>query len=401
MPLIEHLQQHVENVRMCLFNLVKQNHLIGSAAHCLGQTAPLFVADITGRRSDEACHRVFLHIFGHVDPQHRIIIVKQEFSQSLGKFGLANASRTQHQKTAHGLMRVGKASTGSTNGIGNGRHSLTLANDALADDRLHAKQFLALTFQHLVNRNTGPAADHRCDMRCRDLFINQLGFGNRILGRGKFLLQRREGSVGEFSRHLEPALTLGNFKTMPLVLKLLLQSANLGHAGLDPVPCRCQLGRALFETCQLPSNRRKPFFRGFGVFLLKRRLFDFQLNDLPVSLVQIGRLAVGLDAQMARRLVHHIDCLVRQKPFGDITVREACRRNQRIIGNPYTMVQLIFLLQATQDENRILNAWLINKYRLEPARQRCILFHILSIFIQRRCADTAQFATCQSRFQQV
>ena len=104
---------------------------------------------------------------------------------------------------------------------------------------------------------------------------------------------------------------------------------------------------------------------------------------------------------MACRLIHHINCLVRQKSLSDVTVRETCRRNQRIIGNSHAMVQLIFFLQATQDKNRVLNAWFINKHRLEPACQCSILFDILTIFIQRCRTYTAQLATRQSRLQEV
>ena len=46
---IENLQHHIEDVRMRLFNLIEQNHRIGLSPNGLGQSAALFVADVSGR----------------------------------------------------------------------------------------------------------------------------------------------------------------------------------------------------------------------------------------------------------------------------------------------------------------------------------------------------------------
>ena len=37
----------------------------------------LFVADISWRRADETRNGVFFHIFGHINPNHRLFIVEQ------------------------------------------------------------------------------------------------------------------------------------------------------------------------------------------------------------------------------------------------------------------------------------------------------------------------------------
>ena len=104
---------------------------------------------------------------------------------------------------------------------------------------------------------------------------------------------------------------------------------------------------------------------------------------------------------MACCLVHHIDRLVRQKALGDVTLRQPGSGDQRIIRDPHTVMKFVFFLQPAQHEDRVLDRWLINKDRLEPAGQRRVLFHILTVFIQRCRADTAQLAPRQRRFQQV
>src|SRR5258706_359517 len=46
---VEHLQQHVEHVRMRLFDLVEQDHLVRPPPHRFGERAAFLIADIAGR----------------------------------------------------------------------------------------------------------------------------------------------------------------------------------------------------------------------------------------------------------------------------------------------------------------------------------------------------------------
>ena len=65
------------------------------------------------------------------------------------------------------------------------------------------------------------------------------------------------------------------------------------------------------------------------------------------------------------------------------------------------MEHLIAFLQATENGNGVLHRGLIHLHRLEPAFQSGVLFNILAILVQRRCADTVQFASRQHRLQEV
>src|SRR5699024_11649021 len=49
---IQHLEQHVEHVRMGLLHLVKQNNGVGMTAHRLGELAALLIAHVSGRGSE-------------------------------------------------------------------------------------------------------------------------------------------------------------------------------------------------------------------------------------------------------------------------------------------------------------------------------------------------------------
>src|SRR3712207_9385494 len=52
-PVLQDLQEDVEDVRVGLLDLVEQEHAVRLAAHGLRQLAALVVADVAGRRSEE------------------------------------------------------------------------------------------------------------------------------------------------------------------------------------------------------------------------------------------------------------------------------------------------------------------------------------------------------------
>ena len=60
-------------------------------AHRLGQLAAFLVAHVSGRGSHQSGYGIFLHILGHIDPNHIPLVVKQGLSQRLGKLGFAHA----------------------------------------------------------------------------------------------------------------------------------------------------------------------------------------------------------------------------------------------------------------------------------------------------------------------
>ena len=52
-PIVQHLQQDIEDVAVRLLNFIKQDHLIGSPPDCFGQNSAFFVADIARRGTDQ------------------------------------------------------------------------------------------------------------------------------------------------------------------------------------------------------------------------------------------------------------------------------------------------------------------------------------------------------------
>ena len=68
-------------------------------------------------------------------------------------------------------------------------------------------------------------------------------------------------------------------------------------------------------------------------FFFERGFLDFQLHDLAADGIEFRGHAVEFSLDESAGFVNKVDCLVRQKPVGDIAFGERCRRNQRRILN--------------------------------------------------------------------
>ena len=62
---------------------------------------------------------------------------------------------------------------------------------------------------------------------------------------------------------------------------------------------------------------------------------------------------------------------------------------------------LVFVLQAAQNRNRILDRRFGDEDRLETAGERRVLLHVLLVFVERGGADAVQLAARQRRLEQI
>src|SRR5204863_104484 len=83
----------------------------------------------------------------------------------------------------------------------------------------------------------------------------------------------------------------------------------------------------------------------------------------PVELVELLGLAVDLHADAACRLVHQVDRLVGEEAVGDVAVRKSRGSHDRGVGNADAVVELVLLLEATEDRDRILDRGLGDENR--------------------------------------
>ena len=149
---------------MGLFDLIEQHHGVGLTAHLLRQLAALIMAHIAGRGTDEAGYCMPLHVFGHIDPDHSVLVTEHGLCQRLAQLRLAHAGGAQEQETADGTLGVLQTHTATADGPGHGLHSLVLTHHTLMKDILHVQQALALVLCQTGHRDTGPTRHHSGDV---------------------------------------------------------------------------------------------------------------------------------------------------------------------------------------------------------------------------------------------
>ena len=103
---VENLQQDVEHVRVRLLDLVEEHDGVRPAAHRLGELAALFVSDVARRRADQPRDGVLLHVLGHVDAHHRVLVVEQEFGERARRLRLSDAGRSEEDERADRPIRI-------------------------------------------------------------------------------------------------------------------------------------------------------------------------------------------------------------------------------------------------------------------------------------------------------
>ena len=192
---VEHLQQHVEDVAMRLFHFVEQDDGVRATANRLGQPASFLVTDVSRRRSDQPADGVLLHELAHVDANHRLITVEQHLGQRLAEFGFAHAGRAQEDERADRPVRVLQARATPTNGVRYRFDRFVLADDALVQTIFEDQQFGLLGFHHSGHRDAGPRTDDlgdffRANFSAQQLAARVLLFGFRFFsGSGLFELR--------------------------------------------------------------------------------------------------------------------------------------------------------------------------------------------------------------------
>ena len=94
-----------------------------------------------------------------------------------------------------------------------------------------------------------------------------------------------------------------------------------------------------------------------GIVVVAQRLqLDLELHDVPVDLVDLGRLGVDLHPDPRGGLVDQVDRLVGQEAVGDVAVAERRRGDQRRVLDADLVVDLVALLEPAQDRDRVLDA---------------------------------------------
>ena len=344
-PVVEHLQEHVEDFRMGFFDLVEQQHRIRPPPNRLGQITPLFIADITGRRSDQSGDGVLFHEFRHVDADHGRLGIEQKLGQGLAKLGLADAGGAEEQEGAVRAIRVRQARARPAYGVGDRGYRLVLTHDPPAQCAFHAQQALAVALKHLADGNAGGAGENIGDFLIGNPIAHEFPVRNR--GRGglfQFLLQRRDDAILDFGHAREIAGALGGFEVDPGLFQARLDRLGAMQGSFLGLPDLVEIGVFPFQAADFPVEFLHAFLRCRVLVLLERLPLDLQLDQPPVEHVHLFGLGVDFHADHAGGLVHEIDRLVRKLAVRNIALGQARGGDDGRIRNFHAMMDLVALL---------------------------------------------------------
>ena len=245
---VEHLQQHVEDLAVRLLDLVEQDDRVRAPAHGLGQLAALVVADVAGRRADQARHRVPLLVLGHVDPDHRPLVVEHELGERAGELGLADAGRAEEDERADRPVGILEPGAGAAKRVRDGLDRRVLADHALVQALLHVDQLLGLALEQARDGDARPRGDDGGDVVLVDLLLHHR-LGRRVALR-ELLLERGQLAVADLGDALQVAGALGALGLHPQLVDPRRDLA-------DPVERALLLGPAGGELRRgAPSRRR-------------------------------------------------------------------------------------------------------------------------------------------------
>src|ERR671920_264700 len=168
LPVLQYLQHDVEDVGVGLLDLVEENDRVGTTPHLLRELSALVVADVARRRTHEAAHRVALHVLGHVEPDHCVLVAEEVLGERTRELGLAYSCRTEEDERAARAVRVFYARERTPYGAGDGLYGLVLPDDAPVQGVLHLQEPRGLLLGHLLDRDAGPHGDDLGDLVLTD-----------------------------------------------------------------------------------------------------------------------------------------------------------------------------------------------------------------------------------------
>ena len=177
---IQHLKEQIEDVGMRLLDLVKKNNRELLATDGLRELSAVLEANVSGRRADEARNRELLHVFGHVEPHHRVLVIEELLRQRLGELRLADARGTQEQERADRTLTVLDAGARTDHRVRNRIDRLVLSDHPLVQDLREPHQLLAFALDELGDGNPRPARDHLGDL-VRRHFLSEQGRGSVLM----------------------------------------------------------------------------------------------------------------------------------------------------------------------------------------------------------------------------
>ncbi len=348
---------------------------------------------------------MLLHVLAHIDADHQLFIVEEKLRQRPRQLRFSDACGSEENERADRPLGVGKTCAAAPHGIRHALQRVVLADNPQPQPVLHVHELLRFAFQQSARRNARPLAHQLRDVFLIDFFLQH---GRALVQRREsflrlllFALRRRNLAVADF-RHL--GQFAGSFVSLLFrfeLFNLLLELADFSDGFLFRLPPRLSRAGIFFQRRQFLFDLLAPLLRVRIAFFQQRLALNFQLHDAPLDLVNFHGQGIDLHPQARRRFIDQVDGLVRQEAVRDVTVRKRGRRKNRRILDAHAVVHFIAFFQSAQNRDRIFDRRFADQHRLKPAFQRRIFLDVFLVFVECRCADRAQLAPRQRRFEHV
>ena len=321
--LLQHLQQDVEDIGVCLLDLVEQHDRVRVATNGLGELAALVVTDVARRATDELGDLELATELGHVEADERVFAAKEILGERLGELGLARAGGTQEDKAAAGTTRVLERRAATAHGLGDGLDGLVLADNAGLEHAFGLQQATALALGERGNRH---ARGHGHDV----------GNLTHVDGERAGVELGGPGGLGFGEFNLGGLLLLGDLGGLVHVIAL----GGLLRGGLE-----------LLYTMLGLAHR-------------------------------LGRAIRG-DASAGTGLVDEVDGLIGQEAILDVAVGKVRCGLDSTLRIAHMVVLLVARLERGQDLDRVLDARLLDIDGLEAALKGRIFSEVLTELLSR------------------
>ena len=154
---VHYLQQQIENLWVCLLDLIQQHHTVRMFGHRFGQQTALVETDVARGSTDETGDRVPFHVLGHVVAQK---LYTHDVGQLPADLGLTDAGRTCEEEGTDGFLTGFQSGPGQLDGTSQGIDGFILTEHHHFQLLIQIFQSLLIGSGHLVGRDTGNLGNH-------------------------------------------------------------------------------------------------------------------------------------------------------------------------------------------------------------------------------------------------
>ena len=350
---------------------------------------------------------MLLHVLGHVDAHHRVLVVEEELGERARRLRLADARGTEEDERPDRPIGILEARPRATHGVRDRGHCLILPDDALRELLVQLRETLPLALEHARDRDARPLRHDLGDVLGGDLLLEEarpsLAVGARefLLGLLHLALQLGNAAVADLRGLLQVAAARRLLRFDLRLLDGLLDDAHGTECLLLALPLGLHAVRSFAQFGELLLDGLAAVHRALVFLFLQRGPLDLELHDAALDLVDLLRHRVDLDAEARRGLVEQVDGFVRQEAVADIAVRERRRGDDGVVRDADAVVRLVALLEPAQDGDRALDAGLAHVHGLEATLERGVLLHMKAILVERGGADDTQLSARQHRLEHV